>query len=55
MYETISDFIKKWIREANLTQKILDGLTDDSLKQQVYSEGVLWGGLHGIGNQMLQS
>ncbi|WP_242216557.1 DinB family protein [Bacillus cereus group sp. BfR-BA-01380] len=39
MYVTISDFIKEWNREAMLTQKVLDGLTDDSLKQQVYSEG----------------
>ncbi|MFB5281704.1 DinB family protein [Peribacillus sp. Hz7] len=39
MYVTISDFIKEWNREAMLTQKVLDGLTDDSLKQKVYSEG----------------
>lgn len=39
MYVTISDFIKEWNREAMLTQKVLDGLTDESLKQQVYSEG----------------
>ncbi|KON87920.1 hypothetical protein AF332_14525 [Sporosarcina globispora] len=39
MYVTISDFIKEWNREAMLTQKVLDGLTDDSLKQQVYPEG----------------
>jgi uncharacterized damage-inducible protein DinB len=39
MYVTISDFIKEWNREAMLTQNVLDGLTDESLKQQVYSEG----------------
>ncbi|MFY4775787.1 DinB family protein [Metabacillus sp. RGM 3146] len=47
MYVTISDFIKEWNKEAILTQKVLDGLTDDSLKQQVYPEGrtlgrILW-------------
>ncbi|MGA5691539.1 DinB family protein [Cytobacillus pseudoceanisediminis] len=39
MYVTISDFINEWKREAVLTQKVLDGLTDDSLQQQVYPEG----------------
>ena len=39
MYVTISDFIKEWNREATLTQKVLDGLTDNSLKQKVYPEG----------------
>ncbi|QGH35584.1 hypothetical protein GI584_16700 [Gracilibacillus salitolerans] len=36
---TIADFIKEWKREAMLTQKVLDGLTDDSLQQQVYPQG----------------
>lgn len=39
MYVTISDFIKEWNKEAALTQKVLDGLSDDSLKQKVYPEG----------------
>ncbi len=39
MYVTIADFIKEWNKEARLTQKVLDGLTDHSLKQQVYPEG----------------
>ncbi|MFJ5624591.1 DinB family protein [Peribacillus loiseleuriae] len=39
MYVTISDFIKEWNREAMLTQNVLNGLTDESLKQQVYPEG----------------
>ncbi|EOR22488.1 hypothetical protein A499_17675 [Niallia nealsonii AAU1] len=39
MYITISDFIKEWNKEAVLTQNVLNGLTDDSLKQQVYQEG----------------
>ncbi|KRF64389.1 hypothetical protein ASG99_21435 [Bacillus sp. Soil768D1] len=36
---TVSDFIKEWNREALLTQNVLEGLTDESLKQQVYPEG----------------
>ena len=39
MYVTISDFIKEWSREAMLTQNVLDGLTDEFLKEQVYPEG----------------
>jgi uncharacterized damage-inducible protein DinB len=39
MYITISDFLNEWNTEAMLTQKVLDGLTDDSLQQQVYPEG----------------
>jgi|GEM_PF-4726812 hypothetical protein len=39
MYVTIADFIKEWNWEATLTQKVLDGLTDASLKQQVYPDG----------------
>jgi uncharacterized damage-inducible protein DinB len=39
MYVTVSDFIKEWNREAFLTQNVLDGLTDTSLKQQVYPGG----------------
>lgn len=38
MYVTIADFIREWNREATLTQKVLDGLTDDSLNQKVYQE-----------------
>jgi uncharacterized damage-inducible protein DinB len=39
MYVTIADFIKEWNKESLLTQKVLDGLTDESLKQKVYPEG----------------
>ncbi|SFC67663.1 Uncharacterized damage-inducible protein DinB (forms a four-helix bundle) [Bacillus sp. OV322] len=39
MYVTIADFTREWNREAALTQKVLEGLTDDSLKQKVYPEG----------------
>ncbi len=39
MYNTVGDFIVEWKNEAALTQKVLDGLTDESLSQQVYSEG----------------
>jgi len=39
MYCSVSDFIAEWKNEAVLTQKVLDGLTDEALSQQVYSEG----------------
>ncbi|MED3622578.1 DinB family protein [Neobacillus thermocopriae] len=39
MYVTIADFIREWNWEASLTQKVLEGLTDDSLNQKVYPEG----------------
>ncbi|MFD9628945.1 DinB family protein [Peribacillus muralis] len=39
MYRAISDFIKEWNKEALLTQNVLDTLTDDALKQQVYDKG----------------
>ncbi|MFC0211758.1 DinB family protein [Paenibacillus chartarius] len=39
MYVTIADFIREWNWEATLTQKVLEGLTDASLQQQVYPEG----------------
>ncbi|WP_057912689.1 DinB family protein [Peribacillus muralis] len=39
MYRSISDFIKEWNKEALLTQNVLDTLTDDALKQQVYGKG----------------
>lgn len=39
MYVTIADFIREWNWEAMLTQKVLEGLTDDSLNQKVYPEG----------------
>ncbi|MBS2969945.1 DinB family protein [Metabacillus sp. KIGAM252] len=39
MYITVADFIFEWKKEAGLTQKLMDRLTDDSLKQQVYPEG----------------
>jgi len=39
MYVTIADFIREWNGEARLTQKVLEGLTDASLKQKVYPEG----------------
>ncbi|MGG0238100.1 DinB family protein [Bacillus rhizoplanae] len=39
MYVTISDFMNEWNREALLTQQVLEGLTDESLQQQVYLEG----------------
>lgn len=39
MYITVEDFIKEWNREALLTQKVLEGLTDQALTQKVYAEG----------------
>ena len=39
MYVTVADFIREWNWEATLTQNVLDGLTDDSLNQQVYPGG----------------
>ncbi|MGO4110375.1 DinB family protein [Paenibacillus sp. YAF4_2] len=39
MYCTVEDLIAEWNREAGLTQKILDSLTDEALLQQVYPEG----------------
>ncbi|GGA34083.1 DinB family protein [Paenibacillus physcomitrellae] len=39
MYFTVQDFMAEWNKEAVLTQKVLDALTDESLKQQVYPEG----------------
>ncbi len=39
MYCTVEDLIAEWKREAVLTQKILDSLTDEALLQQVYPEG----------------
>jgi uncharacterized damage-inducible protein DinB len=39
MYVTVKDLIAEWKNEAVLTQKVLDGLTDEALLQQVYSEG----------------
>ncbi|MEQ2525153.1 hypothetical protein EKG37_06840 [Robertmurraya yapensis] len=39
MYTSIADFLKEWNREAMLTEKVFEGLTDASLKQEVYPEG----------------
>ncbi|MEW8987500.1 MAG: DinB family protein [Bacillus sp. (in: firmicutes)] len=39
MYISIDDFIREWNSEGILTQNILDGLTNESLQQQVYQEG----------------
>jgi len=39
MYVTIADFVREWNREASLTLKVLEGLTDESLERKVYPEG----------------
>jgi uncharacterized damage-inducible protein DinB len=38
MYTAISEFIAEWGQESSSTQKILDALTDESLKQMVSPE-----------------
>lgn len=38
MYQTLNDFLKSWEFEANCTQKLLNNLTDESLKQEITSE-----------------
>jgi uncharacterized damage-inducible protein DinB len=38
MYNSITDFIEDWNHEAASMQKVLDVLTDDSLKQPVSTE-----------------
>ncbi|MFS0784352.1 DinB family protein [Bacillus sp. 1P06AnD] len=35
MYQTVDEFLKDWNEEAQITQKELDVLTDESLQQQV--------------------
>ncbi|MGM0828931.1 MAG: DinB family protein [Bacillota bacterium] len=47
MFTTVSSFVQEWKQEAAVTQKVLDALTDESLKQEVapdlYSIGsVAW-------------
>ncbi|MGM0840301.1 MAG: DinB family protein [Bacillota bacterium] len=47
MFTTASSFVHEWKQEAAVTQKVLDALTDESLKQEVapdlYSIGsVAW-------------
>ncbi len=39
MYTTIEQWITEWNNEAALTQRVLEGLTDEALQQQVYAEG----------------
>lgn len=47
MFTTVNDFLQEWKQEAATTQKVLDALTDESLKQEaapgLYSIGsVAW-------------
>ncbi len=35
MFTSANDFLKEWKREAAITQKVLDVLTEDSLSQEV--------------------
>lgn len=39
MYSTVDNLIAEWNKEAALTQRILDSLTDESLLQKVYPDG----------------
>lgn len=38
MFQTLSDFLKSWEFEASATQKLLNNLTDESLKQEITSQ-----------------
>ncbi|MHA6486276.1 DinB family protein [Bacillus cabrialesii] len=38
MFQTLNHFLKSWEFEAGATQKILNSLTDESLKQEITSE-----------------
>lgn len=38
MFRTIEDFVNEWNNEAKATQRVLDTLTDASLKQQIGPE-----------------
>lgn len=35
MFQTVDELLKSWNYEASLTQKVLDQLTDESLKQEI--------------------
>jgi uncharacterized damage-inducible protein DinB len=45
MFQTIEGFLKMWEHESKLTQKVLDQLTDESLKQEVIAENWKLGSL----------
>ncbi|WP_416826076.1 DinB family protein [Ectobacillus polymachus] len=38
MFQTVEGFLKTWENEAKSTQKVLDALTDESLKQEITPE-----------------
>lgn len=38
MFQTLSDFLRSWEFEASATQKLLNNLTDESLKQEITSQ-----------------
>src|SRR5260221_7544669 len=38
-YTTVKEFLDDWAFEGSSTQKVIDNLTDESLKQSVYSDG----------------
>ncbi len=39
MYQTIASFVEEWKKEAELTLRVLDKLTDASLEQKVWEQG----------------
>lgn len=39
MFQSIKEFMNHWEQESSSTQKVLDALTDESLKQEVSTEG----------------
>ncbi|WP_454373178.1 DinB family protein, partial [Streptomyces kronopolitis] len=38
MFQTLDHFLKSWEFEADATQKLLNHLTDESLKQEITSQ-----------------
>lgn len=38
MYQSLNDFFKSWAFEANCTKRLLNNLTDESLKQEITSD-----------------
>ena len=38
MFQTLDDFLKSWEYETEITQRLLNNLTDESLKQEITSQ-----------------
>ncbi|HOK14742.1 MAG TPA: DinB family protein [Candidatus Kapabacteria bacterium] len=57
MYSTINDFISDWAQESSATSKLFQLISNDSLKQKVYSEGrtlgtIVWHIVYTVGEMM---